>query len=372
MPSDKIKKPSPSRGRHEGSVPTYQKIVEALRRRLNSDEWIAGKALPSFRQLAAEYNVGVRVIRMALDVLKQEDRIEMNPRRHAVAKAQGSICTAINQAVVLVLTNRLDMELNNPDNAAVIKGIQRGTGKRTDPLLIVHDARRTRDRLPPDLVDLPFSGILLFGTLLPEVVRAYADLKLPVVCVDRPMEDRRIVSVCVDNVQAAKVATKRLLELGHRRIALLRFVTLTIKDIDPDSKERTQGFRLAYEEAGLAVPEDAIFNYFAKDRAHTGAYKNLLDAKPSFTAVVCVDPRSARFLVEAAQARGIGIPRQLSIVCFHSQCQAETNWSGPCTDFELLGERAVEMLGAKPGSCIRIPAPWHEGKTVAPPIGSRF
>lgn len=372
MLSKDTRKSSPSRGRHEGAVPTYQKIVEELRRRLNTGEWPAGKTLPSFRQLAVEYRVGVRVIRSALDVLKQEDRIEMNARRHAVAKEQGSICTAINRAVVLVLTNRLDMEMNNPDRAAVIKGIQRGAGKRTDPLLIVHDAKRTRDRLPPDLLDLPISGILIFGTLLPDAIQAYAELKIPIVFVDRPIADCRTVSVCVDNVQAAKEATRRLLVLGHRRIALLRFILLTIKDVDPDSKERTQGFRLAFEEAGLAMPKDAIFNFFAKDRAYSGTYQALLDAKPPFTAAVCVDPHAAKYMVEAAQARGIGIPRQLSIVCFHSHCQAETNWSGPRTDFEKLGERAVEMLDGKPGTCVRIPAPWHNGKTIALPAGQRL
>lgn len=371
MPTSRAKKTSPAsasqRGRHEGAVPTYQKVVEDLRQRLDRDEWARGKALPSFRQLAAEYEVGVRVIRSALDVLKQEDRIEINARKRAVVKAQGYICTAINRVVALVLTNRLDKEIRSPESALVIRGIQIGVGKKTDPMLIVHDAKRTRDRLPPDLLDLPLSGILLYGTFQKEALNAYAEVKVPALLVDRPSGNHPVGSVCVDNVQAAKDATRRLLELGHRRIAFLRFVMLTIKDIDPDSKERETGFRLAYEESRIPLPKDAVFNFFTRDKSTTGAFKALLDANPPFTAAVCVDPHCALLLAEAAQARGIGIPRQLSIVCFHSNAQATTDWSGPRTDFETLGLRAMEVLGRRGPFCERIAAPWHDGKTVAPP-----
>lgn len=371
MPNTRAKKSAPDsaspRGRHEGAVPTYQKVVEDLRKRLDRDEWARGKALPSFRQLAAEYKVGVRVIRSALDVLKQEDRIEINARKRAVVKVQGYICTAINRAVALVLTNRLDMEVRNPDSSAVIKGIQMGVGKKCDPMLIVHDAKRTRDRLPPDLLDLPLGGILLYGTFLKEALDAYAELKIPALLVDRPSGSHPIGSVCVDNVQAAKDATRRLLEMGHRRIAFLRFVMLSIKDIDPDSKEREAGFRQAYEEARIPVPKDCVFNFFTRDKSSAGAFKALLDAQPKFTAAVCVDPHCALLIAEAAQARGIGIPRQLSIVCFHSNAQATTDWSGPRTDFEALGLRAMDVLGRRGPFCERVAAPWHEGKTIAPP-----
>jgi len=359
------------RGRPRGTLPAYQNVVDDLRERLNHGEWPWKKALPSFRQLATEYKVGVRVIRSALEVLKQEDRIEINARRRAVTKVQGHICTAINRAIALVLANRLDIELKNPDSAAVIKGIQTGAGKKSDPLLMVHDFKRTRDRIPPDLLDLPLSGILLYGTFQPKTLDAYAEMKVPVVLVDRPAGRHRIQAVCLDNIQAARDATQRLLALGHRRIALLRFVLLSIKDIDPDSKEREAGFRQAFEEARIPPPKHAVFNYFMKDKPADGAFKALLDTQPPITAVICVDAYCARLLAESAQARGIGIPRQLSIVCFHSRSQASTDWTGPRADFEHLGARAVAILGQhETPACERVLAPWHDGKTVAPPLNS--
>jgi DNA-binding LacI/PurR family transcriptional regulator len=338
---------------------------------LHNREWKQGQPLPSIRQLAAEYEVGPQVIRLALKVLKQEDRITLNPRRQAVARNQGFIATATSNLVALVLGHDLYVQWHNPEFSAIQRGIECAMGQRADPLLTVHDPLRLRSVVPPDLLDLPVSGILLHGHFRDDVLEQYRRFDLPVVLVDKPGETWDLSSVSVDNQQAAFDATMRLIELGHRRLAFLRFVVLSVSDIDPDSKERERGFRRACKTAGLRASDYEVFNTFSSRRPKTSPIRSFLNAKPRFTGVVCTDLGRAATVAEGAKAKGWTIPRDLSVVCFQSKETADL-WSGPCTDFEEIGWQAVQALSRAPKDSpyhFRVPTTWHEGRTAGPVKG---
>jgi len=72
----------------------------------------------------------------------------------------------------------------------------------------------------------------------------------PLVFVDRcPVADFSVRAVLVDNVGAAHVAVNHLLELGHRKIAIIAGRMSVSTGID-----RVEGFRRAMNEANLPIP----------------------------------------------------------------------------------------------------------------------
>ena len=62
----------PRLGRPPGTEPAYHNVVENLRTSIRSGRRKTGHVLPSLQDLASEYNVGERVIRSAVEVLKSE------------------------------------------------------------------------------------------------------------------------------------------------------------------------------------------------------------------------------------------------------------------------------------------------------------
>lgn len=353
-------------GRPSGTHPRHRKVVADLRKRLMAIEWPPGTPLPSLRLFASEYNVGLQVIRLAFKVLCTEDRVQVTPRGGIVAKNQGFVVSATSNLVALVLGHSLKVQWQNPNLSELQRGIEQAMGEICDPLLIVHDPSRLRTSIPPDILDLPVRFVMLIGQFRGHVLREYERLRVPVALLDQPCPRWKLSSITVDNQQAAFDATKRLLELGHKRIAFFRSIQLGLRDIDPDSKERTLGFRQAFIDTGIPIPEGAIYNSFPRDTAKSPNVQSLLRASPPYTAVVTVDTGCANRLAEAAALLGLSIPKDISVASFQGKEEIAKGWSGPAIDFEDMGRRAVKELdGPKHAPVnLRVATTWNPGKTI--------
>jgi LacI family transcriptional regulator len=121
-------------------------------------------------------------------------------------------------------------------------------------------------------------------------------------------------SLCVgfDNRRAMARAAQHLLELGHRRIAVLSGIT---RDNDR-ARARVEGARDALQAAGLALPpERLVERRYALAEARDGL-RQLLAARPAPTAVLCGNDVLAFGALLEAQQLGLTVPDQLSIVGF--------------------------------------------------------
>ena len=115
-----------------------------------------------------------------------------------------------------------------------------------------------------------------------------------------------------DNAQAMRQVVRYLLDLGHRRIAMLAGIT---RDNDR-AAARLAGVRDALAAAGIAMPPQRVVERrYAIAEAREGLQR-LLQASPPPTAVVCGNDVLAFGALLEAQRLGVDVPRQLSIVGF--------------------------------------------------------
>lgn len=141
---------------------------------------------------------------------------------------------------------------------------------------------------------------------------ALARARLPLVMIDPiniPQVD--VTSVGSTNFAGGLAAAEHLLSLGHKRIAYLGGpVTASC------NQARLQGFRAAMEAAGLPVPDEYVEyrNFFYDDGLAGGTA--LLGLQEPPTAVFAGCDEIALGVVEAARARGLRVPDDLSIVGF--------------------------------------------------------
>lgn len=80
------------------------------------------------------------------------------------------------------------------------------------------------------------------------------DEKIPHVLIDRIFPEMRSPSVCVDNFQGARLATRHLITQGFQRIGILAITPDHISSV----QSRIQGYRKAMEENALPIQENWI------------------------------------------------------------------------------------------------------------------
>ena len=136
--------------------------------------------------------------------------------------------------------------------------------------------------------------------------------RYPIVVIDpRIAVPRGMVSVSAAHFSGARSVTRHLVELGHRRIGVICGPPNWLARDD-----RVAGHLAALSEAGtLGSPE---LMRHGEPAAETGvaAGGELLDLPERPTAVVCFNDKVAVGVLEAAAARGLRVPRDLSVTGF--------------------------------------------------------
>ena len=169
--------------------------------------------------------------------------------------------------------------------------------------------------------------------------------------------------------EAARQMTKRLLQLGHRRIALL-----TGYDFCLDAPKR-MGVHDALREAGIDPAQTPEFSTHEKEGAILETVLNLLHLRPRPTAVIAFDDSLGSILsFHARRKEGILVPEQLSIVSFHDWPHLNCIEPALTTvrfDFFTAGQQAARALNQ--AALTGTPAPdlafepcYRPGQTLGP------
>lgn len=156
-----------------------------------------------------------------------------------------------------------------------------------------------------------------------------------------------LASISVDNAMGAELATRHLLELGHRRLA---FVSGSVNSVN--RRERLRGFRAALESAGLD-PADAIVwpgadtaEFGDKDAAELGrnAARELLARPRPPTAFVAINDMCAIGICRGAKDAGRSAGQDVSVVGFDDILLADLFEPPLTTVRQPLPEMAAETF----------------------------
>lgn len=353
-------------GRPVAAEAGHRRIARELRGRIASGKQPAGEVLAPLRRLARQYGVGQNTVRLAIDRLKEEGLVRTGPGRRLLAVSpQGFLGRAVLLAIAL---GRSRPSWPRYQRATVSEMVA-AAGNAGRPLLIVRDPRLS-ESLPREALDLPVSGVLLYGFFKEEALRRYEQLSVPVVLVDDDAAGgRQMHSVSFDNEGAGREAAGRLIALGHRRIAFLRIIGLARGGVDRVQLARQKGFQGAMRDAGLEGGPDAIINVFDAATSGQSPYDRLFSRTPPFTAAVAASESHANRVSQFVRETGRSIPADFSVVACAGASDSETPLVTACRfDFAEIGARAVELLDGPrlPPRHLRLPLQWCDGRTAGP------
>lgn len=173
------------------------------------------------------------------------------------------------------------------------------------------------------------------------LAQGLAGVKTPMVIVDRGLDGVDADLVRIDHEYGAYLATRHLLELGHRDIATIGGPSSTSV-----AQMRQAGFCRALKEAGVTVHPERMLE---SDFTSTGGYNAaavLLESNPP-SAIFAGNDMIGIGVLRAAAERNVRVPSELSVIGFDDIQMSRYVYPALTTvgqSILQLGEMAAEVL----------------------------
>jgi len=135
------------------------------------------------------------------------------------------------------------------------------------------------------------------------------DRGFPFVAHGRTDEVRPYPLLDMDGTYGIKIACKRLIGLGHRRIGYIG-----VQDTYAFAAYREQGYREALGEASIAFDEGMMMRTSMRPGLDEAAIMSLLDREDRPTAVICASDGIAHSLVRVLREHGLRPGADVSII----------------------------------------------------------
>ncbi len=262
--------------------------------------------------------------------------------------------------------------------AEIVSGIQEAVERRGYTLILCNSAADSvrEAREINMLIGSRADGLIVassFETGNSSFFQGLLEEGVPFVLIDRNFDDMRRPFVGVDDEAAGRLAAEHLLELGHRRLALIAGPHLST------AERRARGFLKAVEGAGVIVGGDLIAGDSFSFEGGEAAMKGLLQHDPRPTAVFAANDPAAMGAIRACREAGVRVPDDISIMgaggvefdYLPEPFLTTTDWSR-----REIGQRAGEMLlsvieerDASPAA-IALPPRLVVRRSTAPPSAS--
>ncbi|MBV7314527.1 LacI family DNA-binding transcriptional regulator [Shewanella sp. NIFS-20-20] len=144
-----------------------------------------------------------------------------------------------------------------------------------------------------------------------ETLVALSQQKTPLVVINRLVPALKAQCVHLDNVQGGYLATRHVLEHGHRQLA---FITGPREKLD--ARDRLMGYKIALAEFDVHFNEELCQESDYHEEGGYLAMLELLKADKSFTCVVCANDQMASGAIAACLEQGLQVPADISFIGF--------------------------------------------------------
>ena len=237
-------------------------------------------------------------------------------------------------AIGVLYSEQLSYAFADPAAVLVLQGVTMATEAAGIGLLLIPGSPN-EERLPEMLGNAMTDGFIVYSMGDNDPANdAVLARGLPTVFVDQPPRGGAPF-VGIDDEGGARLAAQHLLELGHRRFVILvdrmgrerRVGWVAPNQYDSiiylPIRSRVRGYTDTLRAAGLVVPDVRVYECGDNTEAAAAAAMAALLADSPPTALLAFSDRLALGAMAEAQARGLDVPGDLSVVGFDDIPAAE-------------------------------------------------
>ena len=250
-------------------------------------------------------NGGTRVSEKTRD--KVNKAVEaLNYRPSSIARSLASNCS--NSVGILV------SELHGPIYGEMMSGIEkqlRTAGKHVIIAAGHSDAVSEKDGIE-FLIDRNCDALILHVEAISDAyLIELAKSKHPFILINRYIPQISDNCISLNNRRGGYLATKALLEHGHRDIAYISGPLWKM-----DASDRYLGHQDALSEYGIICNETLLFESNFQEEGGNEGILTLLDTHIPFSALVCANDEMAAGAMQAARDKGLAVPDDISVMGF--------------------------------------------------------
>jgi DNA-binding LacI/PurR family transcriptional regulator len=282
--------------------------------------------MPNMKQIARMANVSLGTVS---HVLNDSARVR-EPLRKRVLEAVEALGYQPSQLARGLRRDKTEMigmiipDVTNPFFPAVVRGAEDVAFSQGYRLILCNtdnDHAKELAHLKALRTFLP-AGLLVIPSTFSDIAaqtESYRKAGTAVVCVDRLPRHWSGDSVTVANEEGAYRATRFLIEMKHRQIAMIAGpLHLT------NARERLNGFKRAMQEAAIPVPPDYIQEATFDKQGGFQKSMILLRMLPRPTAFFVGNDMIALGVLLAIREMGLRCPQDVSVIGFDNLDFAET------------------------------------------------
>jgi DNA-binding LacI/PurR family transcriptional regulator len=266
----------------------------------------------------------------------------------------------------VLYSNPLSHAFDDPAQVLFLKGVAAAIEEAGMGLVLVPGSvGSSAEERASAAMDAAVDGFIVYSVADDDpLIEAALRRRLPTVIADQPLLEG-IPFVGIDDESAARGVAEHVLGLGHERFGVVSF-SIAAADCAPgiaDSRRqrsatlrvtraRLAGYEAVLEAAGLPWKEVPVYECFGSSKALGREAANaLLSRDPRPTAILALSDQLALGLIEAAKARDLSVPEDLSVAGFDDVPEAATSrpplttvHQGHAEKGELAGRLLVAQL----------------------------
>ena len=308
----------------------------------------------TLKDIAAE--AGVSITTVSNVVHKRANRVspemvskiwEIIEREHYVPSMTARTLANADSSIIGMITHmtpqNVGSTMSDPFLDTFVDGIERRTRENGYFLMIrsVEDARA----LESISRSWRLSGLILTGMFQDEFFSCVKKLGIPFVLIDSYIDQPDVYSIGLEDEKGGYIATRHLLENGHRTIA---FASPTIRERGV-VEQRLIGYRRALAEFGVPFDPSLVFTQeiSVEEGRRLG---HLLSEKKEITGIFASADILAAGIMTGLRESGVSVPRDKSVVGFDDNYLSQLTNPTLTTihqDAEQKGMLAADMILAQ-------------------------
>ncbi len=223
-------------------------------------------------------------------------------------KSHGTHKGKTKENIGIIFSREENSLSTNPFYSCVLESIERELNINNYNLVLTTVGNNSRFFLPKMVHENNVDGIILLGAFCNKLFAGLKKVKLPIVFVDPQNSNVSYSKIIIENDQGAYLATKYLIDAGHRRIAFIS------GDLSRNSfKQRYDGYLKALQNHRINMDEKIICCGGLED-GYALARKLLQSEK--VTAIFVANDINAMHVYRAVFDLGLRIPQDISVVGF--------------------------------------------------------
>lgn len=310
------------------SQPKYLVIKDDIQRKILDNIYTLDSKIPSEMDLRDEYDVSRHTIRQAISELVNDGFLV---KIHGSGTYVSDSYLNVNESSKKIKTiGVITTYLSDYIFPSIIRGIEKELSKHQYSLMLAstyNDVKSERENLEK-MIKHEVDGLIIEPTksnLLNPNLNYYldiADRKTPLLMLHAAYDELNNPFIAMDDEGAGRIATNHLIELGHKKIAIIT------KSDDLQGKNRLKGYINALHASRMSYEDDHIILFDTEDR-HEMSIKinNLIKGDNLPTAIICYNDQIAVNVIQQIEFLGLKVPDDISIVS-HDNSFLSTSFPG--------------------------------------------